>query len=665
MYASLERETNVHRAAKASVKIKPRISDFLIFLRRKQEHKIEQTTLRPLGLPLLYKEAVLIETVLFHILTCFHSSEADLAWIDTQADRLAFLHRHISERKKGAVSGTHFTTEDAHTLAQKLGFSILEQQHSVLVQALNLMSITCPSILKIDTLVPWIRSLCAARITEACAELTNLTEIPTCVSSDILLRTPLSIDEVALQLDLWQTFIVPIAQEYHERRTHVTSIIENLVFYTAQYEPRKLETFLQGTLSLLTSTRSGFTYKVMTNDFVNSLIYFLALTFIKNSAVSLASPMPSIKAQKILVEYLGNEKLSQKGYVGITLLISHESEDKATRLLDLTRTRFPEESEFVHYAKIYLSNTPEELLHTFNVAILQHPLSATMWLMLIKKLQQLHFLTEKRSQQMLLELLARKQNIIISKDVVLVLLSLIESISGIEDFIQALQKLDLFVKFQGIVLNKYMSLLYRYNNEKSVHKPYLDKFIHHTSNVECARYLYQRNAWKTTGIIGVMLHGEASHRPGDLYQLYCDELQGSVPDEACLSALLRASMKRVNGRPLLWGLLYAPQVAVHEFKQYVLSEPVAKDSNVWGIVASNRLWQVYIHALRSAEYTAELADIMRWWEEIEFVPSRSTLTLLLRALPPEFADRHIKHAHSLPRTSVSWPWPSIEEVRGH
>lgn len=664
IYASIERETSVHRKPNAVLKLKPNISQFVVWLRRKQERKLEKTTLNEHGLPVLYKEPAIIEVVLFHILACVHSGENDGKWLEAQYSQLSFLHTHLKKRVKSTLSTRLFLHEHVHYLAHELGYFLLDQQSRVIKKTLECMAVACPNIHTVDSLIPWIRSLSAPRITEACSELTNLTEIPACVTSDILLRTPLSIDEVALQLDLWYTFIEPIAQESHGKRAHVASIIENLVFYTTQFDPRKLEQLLGQTLAVLTSTNTGFSFKVMSDEFVNSLIYLLALTYIKNGSTGTVSPMPIIKAQKVLAEHLGNSRLSQKGYVGITLLISHESREKAVRLLDITKSHFPEHSDILHTTEIYLSNTPEELLHNFNTAIVQYPNSATLWLVLTKKLQHLHLLSEVRSQKLLKELVARKDTIVISKDIILLLLGPIESISGLEDFIHTLQQAGLFKKYQNVVLNKYMAVLYRYSDERSVHKPYLDQIVHHSSNVECARFLYKNNQWKTISNIGVMLNGEVNHRPGELYKIYCDELQDHVPDEACLSALLRASMKRVDGKPLAWGPLYAPQVAVHEFKKYVQNGPAAKDESALCIYPSNRLWQVYIHALRSAEYTAELAEIMRWWEQVRFMPSRTTLMLLLRALPVEFSERHIKHAHSLPVSSVQWPWPTIEELRG-
>ncbi|GEQ67757.1 hypothetical protein JCM33374_g1422 [Metschnikowia sp. JCM 33374] len=616
----------------------------------KHERKSDATTLRPVWLPASYKEPGIIEALLFHILSCIYSDDSDSKWLNRQYIQLQALRNHLAQNHRKLDPGpSHtFTAHDVARLADNLAFPVSELQKNVLLESLKCMGMACPNVADTDVLLPWIRSLSAPRVTDACAELADLTYIPTCILSDLLLRTPLNADDLALQLDLWNTFIAPIAQENHAKSPRlVANILENLVFYTAQALGATSHTpFIRAQKVLVEHLGTGQPEKSSSKKDISQ------------------ENIPHIEAQTTTPNETSpkvSSRLSQKGYIGITLLISHESPEKASRLLEITNSHFPESSVLVHIARIYLSATPEELLHNFNVAVLQYPKSGTIWLMLTKKLQQLHLLTEVRSHKLLGELLARKANIVISKEIVLLLLGPIKSISGIEKFISALQKADIFYKYRNVVTNKYMALLYRYSDERSVHKPFLDKLVRNTSNLECARYLYENIAWKTTSIIGIMLNGEAKHRPADLYQLYCNELQGNVPDEACLSALLRASMKRSDGKPFAWGPLYAPQVAVHEFKKYVQSEAYAPDSATVSIFASNKLWQVYIYALRSAEYTAELSEIIRWWEKIQFIPSRSTLMLLLRALPRDFSERHIKHAHSLPQSSMSWPWPALEE----
>lgn len=163
----------------------------------------------------------------------------------------------------------------------------------------------------------------------------------------------------------------------------------------------------------------------------------------------------------------------------------------------------------------------------------------------------------------------------------------------------------------------------------------------------------------------MMLNGEVAHRPEEIFSLYCEHLEGKIPDQQCLAALLRACLERKHGHVISWGALYAPQVAVHEFKKYVAQKvPLTRPSED-GLVPSNQLWKLYIRVLVEASYLAELAEIIRWWEQVQFRPPKSTLLLLLRALPREFAERHIKHAASVPADAhflLLWPWPTVDEL---
>lgn len=505
----------------------------------------------------------------------------------------------------------------------------------------------------------WLRSLQAPTVTHACNHLANLTNIPECVSSNILLRSPLSKEEVALQLDLWETFIEPIAKAYHRKPSHPSSIIQNLAYYTVHLSPNRLPELVRSSVDFLTSTKYGFKFSVMTPHFANKLIYSMALNLIQNSSNS-TSAVHVIKAQEHLVKFLTHQGLSQRGYVGIVLAIVHESEDNAFKLFKISQAHYPDHTQEYHLACIYLSTTPEQLLHNFNKAVVQYPASATFWYFLAKKLLQFELLTEVRAFKLLEKLVNRRKDLLISKDTVLTLLRPIESVNGIEAAITLLEDAEMLPSYRDIVHRKYMSLLYRYSMEKNVRKPYLDKVIKRSSNLECARHLYSLTEHKRTSSVGAMLSGEVYHQPQNIYNLYKRELEGRVPDESCLSALLRASVAQPLGRVMVWGQLFAPQVAVHEFKKHV-SLQVDDD----GLVPSARLWTWYVKVLICSGYMAELADIIRWWELVQFVPPKGLLLLLLRLLPSEFVLRHLKHVSLMPKNSTHvsrWPWPSAEEL---
>lgn len=192
------------------------------------------------------------------------------------------------------------------------------------------------------------------------------------------------------------------------------------------------------------------------------------------------------------------------------------------------------------------------------------------------------------------------------------------------------------------------------------------------SAIDYARHLYYEKLKKSPRNIGIMLQGEAICNPENVYNLYKQELKDVCPDSGCIYALLKASTKKDrSGNLILWGDLYAPQIAVHTFKTNVKMEE-KDDSRIY---PDTRLWQQYIRLLSKYSYIEELALLIQWWEKIKFTPNHKTLLMLLQALPPEHSTRYVNHyekvkqdstkagIHSqIPSDSLHWPWPTAEQV---
>lgn len=663
-FRSLESEARKFKKGKliSEFSLKPSMRDFLVWLHLKNEGKIHNAKLGNPVIPSPLKISAVTEIGMFHLLTGVYSEDLKSIWFMKLNQHLDALLARIENNRKFKSRHTH----DLKAIFEELG---TESQSESLKEIVISKALTCIAYENSATesnIVAWVKSLTSASVTQACHELANLSNIPAFVTSDILLRTPMTKDELYLQLDVWNTFMHSIGQAYYDKTSHTSSIIHNLAYYSIQFDPYLLPELISITVQYFTSTKSGFNHKLIDNQFVNHLIYSLAYYYIRSSIGSVSAAMTVIKAQEHLVQLIGHSNLSQEGYIGVVLAISQVSEDKAQKLFQICQTHLHEYSTYLCIGSIYLSTTPEQLLHNFNSAVARFPSSATMWLVFVKKLQSLELLTESRAQKLLKELVSRKNSLIISKDVILTLLHPIESINGIEAFIKTLEEADLFQMFKNVVMSKYLNLLYRFSNEKNVRKPYFDKLLRSSTNIDCARYLFKNTDRKTTAMIGIMLNGEVSHQPQKIYNMYIEELKGRLADEHCLMALLRACKKKFKGQVIMWGQLYAPQVAVHEFKKHVAKTVLSPLINDSGVIPSNKLWKTYIQVLSSSKYIAELAEVMRWWEQLLFVPSRSTLRMLLNALPREFAERHIKHANAVPRnasTVPEWPWPTLEEFR--
>lgn len=662
LFRTLETEARKFKKSPV-VQLRPTIRHFLVWLQRKQNSQLRTRLVGP-ALPSPFRKDPVLEIAVFHILISLHSDVDGGLWQSQQVENLEALHQRLAKDKK---FGKH-TMEMKNMVSKSVGLaealgrasSMCSPQIQVISKALECFCIANKTE-SIDVLVSWIQSLEAPSVTAACQELANLTEIPAFVTSDILLRTPMSKDELDLQLDLWEMFMVPIGKAYHTKTSHTSIIVENLAYYCVQYNPSRLSGFVSSTLDFFTSTKSGFAFKLIDLSFVNGLIWKLAYYYVQSSSQSRANAMGIIRAHENLVKFATHSNLSQEGYMGVVMAISQVSEEKSHKLFEISKTRFHEHTTYFHAANIYLSKTPEQLLHNFNSSLAQHPLSAMMWLFFVKKLQTFELLNENRAQKLLKELVSRKEDLIISKDIILTLLQPIDSVNAIEVFAETLSSAGIIKNYANIVHNKYMALLFKFGREKNVHKPYLDQIIRNTSNIACARHLYSNLPRKTTSNVGTMLNGEVLHQPEKVYDFYLDELHGRIPDESSLLALLRAAVKPQN-RGLMWGQLYAFQVSVHEFKKHVAES----EKSTEGILPSNKLWKMYIRVLSAADYLAELAEIIRWWEQVHFEPPRSTLMLLLQSLPDEFAERHIKHAFSVPKNSsfvLSWQWPTLDEYQ--
>lgn len=669
-FRSLESEARKfkHGHSKGEISLRPSIRDFLVWLHITKNAYVLTNSYgnqgdvqlqAKLGNPVIpspLKISSVLEIAMFHFLTGMYAE--DDAWFAKLNQHLGALKARIDTQKKFRKSHDH----ELRAIAEPLS---IEFDHGTAKESALSLAISClsyDSAANSSNIIAWVRSLTSASITQACQELATLSNIPAFVTSDILLRTPMSNDELFLQIDLWTTFMGSIGQAYHGKTSHTSSIIHNLAYYTIQFEPQALPDLILLTLQYFASTKSGYNHKLLDNVFVNHLVYSLAYYYIRSSNRMTPAAMTVIRSQELLVQHISHSNLSQEGFIGIVLAIREVSDEKAAKLFEICQSHFHDTSTFFHMGKIYLSTTPEQLLHSFNSAIAQFPTSATLWLVFVKRLDSLELLTESRAQKLLAEIVSRKDQLILSKDIVLTLLRPIETINGIEKFIKTLEDSSLLHMFRNGVITKYLQLLYRFSGDKNIRKPYLDRYIHNNTNIDCARYLYGNIDRKTTSTIGVMLNGEVGQQPQEIYNMYIEELQGRMADENCLVALLRACEMRPEGVVMTWGQLYAPQVAVHEFKRHVAKK---MSTSHGGIIPSNKLWKLYIQVVHSSGYLAELAEVMRWWEQLLFVPTRSTLMALLNALPREFAERHIKHARSVPtkESTQGWPWPTMEEYR--
>lgn len=544
-------------------------------------------------------------------------------------------------------------------------------------------------------LIPWIRSISASSVTSSCAALTNATNIPAFVSSDILLRTPMTHQEFSLQTDLWHTFGVEISLEYAKNNRHLKDCIDNLVFYATQYSPTQLPGLLKWTLDV-SSTNKTLQKVFLQPQYLSRLVWKVVYdlfrrpeTYGKRHALSI------VRAQETVVEYLAKtgdpslstrSKLALDGQMGVILAVNMISPEKARKLLAVIEPRVSEGSRkhlsMYYVTKISVSTSPEQLLHSFHGTMDRSP---AVWLAFVKKLHELGLLNEERAIKILRELEREKKVLIITKDVVSALLVPVTTLQGFEKFMSILQGGEkspstLAVALSSTVIAKYLSVLYR---EATSEKEHISAAYCRTlglvvpeagffSRLEYARYIYENVLRKTPNLVGIRLHGEGRFQPENIFQMYNSELGSMSPSHRCISALMSTAIRSPN---TMWGDMYAAQVAIHEFKQYVAANQTSGGSYDADKLPDDSLWQKFIELLARYEYVAEMAPVIEWWERIHFRPSHATLLLLLRAMPAEYSERYVQHAEKVQNESVGgekgglkggvfdWPWPSAAELR--
>ncbi|ODV80713.1 uncharacterized protein CANTADRAFT_88634 [Suhomyces tanzawaensis NRRL Y-17324] len=714
-----------HKYSKPEVQLEPSVRNWLVMVQNHRHHKRLPAVPRP-SMPTPFKPDRLLEPVVFHQLLALtymaNWPSYPEEYVQARCHELASYLASMAKRLGKPPPDVDVTPFFLETLTEAAGIpqsainstendpkyiSISTHTNSVLHQSLQTFKAISKSRFNsrysVDTdLVAWILSLASPTVTTSCEKLRNLTNIPPFVLSDILLRTPMSLNELELQHDIWNQFKKPIITAYVDKPTFLKSIINNMIFYTITQSPSTLPHFIRDTFEFLNSKESGCSISLLGVDYLNELVWDVASTALIKVNVPSSTMKYIIRSQEVLVACMNRgdkakaktyQQLTLKSHMGIALAINTMSNVKAAQLMTVAEKRFftgeksvPNKDMLAYnITKVYLSKEPEELVENFNSYAVDYSHSTALWLSFIKRLQQMGLLTENRSIKILNELTKIKHKVIVSKDIVSLLIKPIRGLNGLHAFISALRDIDkdILKAHASTILPKYMTMLYRNYGARNITQNYypwdpqpskqaLGKFKGFDSVEDYARYLYNhciRN--KSPRVIGAMLQGEAMSKPESVYDLYQKELinKGLVPDKTCLTALIRASMKpSKTDSCILWGNFYAPQVAIHEFAIHVKQD---SNDSTSSIVPDDTLWQQYIRMLSKYSYSFELSEIIQWWEKLGFRPKHTTLMLLLGALPLDHSNRHIRHVHKvrsdnermgIEAKDKEWNWPTVEEL---
>lgn len=673
IFHSLER--NVTRYNLRSIELRPTIPHFLIELdlvyKRKLSYRLNEN-----WTPRLSKESELLEPILYFMVSLTIAADDTVKYVRyKQIDK---IWRKLISRPGADIQSSNPD--------KKISLDIPIHDintFNLAVSCLTLVIKRTPY--DLEEVSKWVNSLLSPNITASTNALTKLIDIPGFVLGDILMRTPLTEHELELQLDLWYLFIETIQEQYRSKSSLLKTIFNNLLYYTAYYNTRELPELLQFTITFDT-TNEGPTPLSLDRNYINELLWTIPYNTLISTSIHGKSDINSVMKTQEIMSHLIENKHSLQGLMGIVLAVSAIDKQKARSLLIASRDKHLKrrhelsKNELItfNFVRLMVSETPEELVHTFNEMSSLNQNLSTLWLGFIKKLQEFELLTSGRSLQILRKLLETPENIVISKNIIIHLLEPIKSprifTKFVLDIANGPQGLLLLVK--NVLLEKFMILLFAYQKypvSKTVANVLIPNHVLSDVNqgLEVARLLYSHYIKrKTPKIIGLMLMGEAQVQPENIFQLYQRELlsRNLLPDESCILALIKAARKHPRGNPegvIEWGELYAPQVAVHEFRTYV------KGPNSTGLVVSDRVWRSYIRMLRRFEYVSELSEIIGWWEMVKFIPDYPTLITLLMGLPSDFAVRHVSHMEKIRNESVnvewkgvtSWPWPGLAEFK--
>jgi len=670
--------------------------------------------------PTPFKTTKLLEPVIFHIIISLHHiiNSRRLGNLSSQElSQTDYLTKFLHKLKPGHLIGKIRTQIGFDCDVKDLATSILSKLNAensrASTETLEL-GLICFLVLNqtkfrnqysVETdLIPWIRAILSKDVTSSCELLMGLTNIPACILSDIILRSPVSKVEYHLQLEMWNQFIKPISETYIEKVSHLKACINNLIYYGVRFDTDALKELITDTFNFLMDPRSGIKIEALETSYINEILWNLALmTVFQPVTITKIQNTNIINSQEILVGFLSKqkdnttkafEKLSLKAYMGIAIAIRPTSQQKSEQLMNMAEKRFfsgrisVENKDMVAYniAKTYLANSPEALVHTFNSAAKSYSHSSVLWLAFVQRLKQFGLLNENRSIKVLKELLKIRNEVMITKDIMNVLIWPHKGLKSLDRFIQTIAGTDekLLASHSETILPKYITMLYINHNSKTLSENYYlwDRNLDKISKLDLwtykgfptvakyAKYLYDTQfRKKSANIIGIMLQGEAIADPTNVYDLYKSELSRNnvPPNRECLVGLLRASFKTNDDNAcIVWGDLYAPQVAVHEFKKHV----VGAFNEDGFIYATDSLWQIYIQMLAKYGYVSELAEIIQWWEHIKFTPHYETLLHLMAALPSEYGQRYIEHFNKVkidsdkfhPKSQQDWNWPTLEEL---
>ncbi|CAK9439001.1 uncharacterized protein LODBEIA_P32250 [Lodderomyces beijingensis] len=598
------------------------------------------------------KLLVLLESVTFHVfcvLECLKNGK------EVHQIHVGFFERVIERLGSDSMGAETSPISDAKLLAE----SFCVPSSPILVEAIRCFHKVTESLRQfqgVQCITSWIQILASPSLTAALVQEADQ-ELPAFVVHDIMNRTPLYREEFIAQFDLWMANTAYIAAQKWDQISAVKASIRSLVRHSVMFEPSCL-------LPLVTNIDQAFKFKSHGSNsklsalFLGELMWDIASLSFKHQHVSW---LVLADAQKYLMSLVpvkkdGHKDLSLKGYLGIAVVMSRVSQDKASQIFKVAERRYPgharskKEQVAFDVACIWLARDAESAVNCFKEGVETNQESCKLWIAMVQKLRALGAMNEERAR-ILFQRFA-ESNAKVAGDFITELIRPVRSMALFEEMQQRLST-PLGPPKKHLFVGKYLQLLSDQSASGShCHAPSNGNSEPH----EHMAHLFAQCPEKSIHLTSAYLRALLSVAPQSVFDVYRKEVlePGHLPNATCLEVLLELAIK-YDRHTLTNSLGHVPQFAIHEFQKNVKS---SRDS--WGIFPSNKMWRSYITLLANHEYVSELSKVMKWWLDIRFEPERKTLMELLAALPFDFAERHITH-HEKANSSQDWDWPSMRE----
>lgn len=515
----------------------------------------------------------------------------------------------------------------------------------------------------------YVALICARNVTEACGALAHMVDIPEFVLGDVLTRLPRLARELDLQVDIWLEYGVGMAALLESAR--VKGYFENLLGYTIGYYlvlSPKFHRFITESITIIPGERPLV---------VNYVMWQLIRKFYSANIHHLSTSHSLVAVYEHLVRHLPSpvNDLDLCGIASIAMAVFAQLPSKARQLwgrhpayLSSSVTR--RQQHVIDAVELTLCTQPETLLALFNQALARGGLTLWLWLMFLRKLRPLGILTEERAILVMKQLEKHAHDTLVTREIVEAVLATVKLYRGLIAITSSLVAMNIEPQLRSILVPRHIRLLYRHRNDGLRYHPFPWALPETEAKtmlaIQYARHLFEAMPVHTNQAIGEFLDGESMVEPQLVWSHYQRLVMADgVPNATSLCALVRAARKGRWEWTLADGsVLFAPQIAVHQFKRYVLTTRMDQVG-----------WQLYLRLLHQYSYTDELASIIKWWEHLGFVPNRHTLVVLLQLLPRDHALRHIDHYHKVkhdlakvpppkatPADVLHWPWPNKDEL---